>query len=255
MAARDLLQRSLSHLRRRAGDLRTHLLADEVAMERGGARGWSPQPAVSGLQRPPEEGRRGRDPSTGSPQVDVPFVEAAHLPGISPDPERLATLEAGAVWDVSAVLREVCAEAAEGGRSGLLLAFTLGHCRWSDRLVGALDGGHPVWGATHVGRVLRAGDRLAKVYYREIRLGDVSLTLPTLPVLIHLRREGDGLVFASLAMDPLGDPAGAALERVLAGQSVVAEGADHLAVVVCRGGMCFKLDQASGWGVPFGIGV
>lgn len=236
----------LKSLRHRLEPLKERLRRQEVEEERGGDRGWAPSASVTGLKDAPRRGA-GRDRDTGGPLIDVAFPKAEHLHCLSPHPEALKAYESGQVWD----LTEGCLELLGTGGPDLLIAFTLGHCHWSDRAQLALDKAQGLWGKGHVGVVARAGDRLAKVYFRDVQLGGLKLTLPTFPVTLHLRKEGEDYALAALSMEPMGpDPDHGGVKRLLAGEPKVPSGSDHMTVGACRGSFCIPLTAESGFELP-----
>ena len=240
------LRDRLKSLRQRLEPLKERLRHQEVEEERGGARGWNPSAQVTGLKGAPRRGA-GRDRSTGGPLVDVAFPEAEHLQVLTPPAAALEAYESGEVWDIT----EACRRLLEGGGPDLLITFTLGHCHWSDRAQIALDKAHESWSAGAVGIVARGGDRLAKVYFRDIQLGDLKLTLPTFPITIHIKAEGEGYGLAALSMEPLGpDPDHGGVKRLLGGAPRIPSGSDHMTVGACRGSFCIPLTAENGFTLP-----
>lgn len=242
MALIHSLKGALSVARAR---LRAQLTADERVEERGGERGWRPQAAVTGAEAGAEAGR---DRTTGGPLRDVPAADPSGIPRVGPDAEALASYEAGGVWDLTGAVGERVAVARERGAGSLILAVTLSHCGWSDRAVEALVRGRGLWEPRAEVLIAQAGDRLAKVYFRDLRLGSLQLSLPTFPAALCFDLDGGALVYRALAFDPLGpSPDHEKIAALLAGESVVAPGSDHFVATACTGGFCQRIDAAGGW--------
>jgi len=246
MALRDRLRKRLSDLKQGAERLRDNLRSDERVEERGWDRGWSPQSSMTGASS--GQGRGTRDSATGGPLRDVPFADPQSLNTWAPAAAALSTYEAGQTWDLTRELTVHWTHARAQGQKTILLACTLSHCGWSDRTVQALVGSKPLWDGQAMVAVARAGDRLQKVYFRDLLVSGVEITIPTFPTTLAFDVTPTGLTLGVVAFDPLGpDPDHAKVMALLEGESVVPEGSDHFFVVACSGMICTRIDSASGF--------
>ena len=229
------LRNPWTHLRQKMEDLRTHLRQGEREEERGGDRRWTPQTHLQGSEK-----ATGRDTDTGSPVNDEAWPHLPHVPTLTPRPHALRNYEAGQVWDITPEFLPLVS--ARTSRGPFLVGVGLAHCRWSTRQLKTLE---KIVAEGAGGVALQCGDRLQKVYFRDIQVGELHLTFSTFPTLLLFDYDGAALTYRGLTFDPLDHQE--ERSQFLAGEKVVPAGGEVHFVSVCRGMMCSRLDRSNHW--------
>ena len=160
----------------------------------------------------------------------------------------------GTVWDVTGALEQAVAEAEAAGKTGILVLVELSSCLYSERAVEAMRAGEALWRPTLGLMRIQPGDRLAKAYLRELRLGDARVVLTSMPLALLFDRSPGGLRFRALALDPLGPSRDLRrLRGLLEGIPQLAPGTEQETVRVWQGGRLLELGRLQGFYQPWEI--
>lgn len=192
-------------------------------------------------------------PSAPPMEPKTPAGDALVAP-IFPPPEALEGRCADHMWVLTPFVQHGWQEARRTGREGVILTFELADCQYSVRLEQTLKAGQTHWTSRFVLVRFCLGSRMEKRWLRQLALGDGRLRLASLPMVMVMQTQAEGLSLKSIALSPLG--AGqdqAALQALLHGTPQLAPGTQVERVRLWSGGTEQELSSQNGFFVAWKV--
>lgn len=190
---------------------------------------------------------------TGARRLEGPLRSDATLPPrFSPPLEALEGRCADHLWILTPLLHEHWQQALQKGQEGLILTFDLESCQYSQRLEQTLRAGAHHWSGRFSLLRVRLGSRMEKRWLRLLVLGDGGLRLTSLPMVLVLNVQPQGLSLRSVALSPL-SPGNdqPALQALLQGTPQLAPGTEHERIYLWSGQDRLELSQENRFSAPW----